>query len=149
MKKVFLFSLISLFAISCGTNAKDNTDQNVSSESSSINDSEVSIDTANAPIIALTNDTFSFGEAKEGDKVSHEFEFTNEGKTPLIISSVNASCGCTTPNYPKQPIKPGETSKIEVVFDTKNQPGMQHKVITMISNAHPNRTLFHLKGEVK
>src|SRR5690606_5707480 len=149
MKKVLLYSLVSLFVVSCGTNASDNTEQNVSSESASVHPTEVSIDTANAPIITISNDTFDFGVAKEGEKVSHEFEFTNDGNTPLIISSVNASCGCTTPNYPKQPIKPGERSKIEVVFDTKNQPGMQHKVITMFSNAHPSRTLFHLKGEVK
>src|SRR5690606_962638 len=149
MKKVLLFSLVSLFIISCGTNATDNTNENARLESSSVDANEVSVDTANAPIITMTNDTFNFGEAKEGDKVSHEFEFVNDGNTPLIISSVTASCGCTTPNYPKQPIQPGEKSKIEVVFDTKNQPGMQHKVITMFSNAHPNRTLFHLKGEVK
>jgi len=151
MKKILFISLISVIAISCGNNTNETAtgDGNTGNLSSEIVVAENEVDTANAPIVEVENDTFTFGEAKEGEKVTHEYSFTNTGKTPLIISSVNASCGCTTPNYPKQPIKPGETSKIEVVFDTKNQPGMQHKVITMISNAHPSQTIFHLKGEVK
>jgi len=153
MKKILFASLVSVIAISCGSNAKEtavNTEVEIAeAPHSDVSVEENLIDTVNAPIIEIENDTYTFGEAKEGEKVRHEYAFTNTGKTPLIISSVNASCGCTTPNYPKQPIKPGETAKIEVVFDTKNQPGMQHKVITMISNAHPSQTIFHLKGEVK
>jgi len=150
MKKLLIFSMVSLFAISCGSNAKETTNEgNEEAISSELSVTENAVDTLNAPIVQVENDTYTFGEAKEGEKVTHEYAFTNTGKTPLIISSVNASCGCTTPNYPKQPIKPGETAKIEVVFDTKNQPGMHHKVITMTSNAHPTQTIFHLKGEVK
>src|SRR5690606_26641838 len=111
--------------------------------------SEATADTTNSPIVSAENDTHDFGTVKEGEKVSHQYVFTNTGKTPLIISSVRASCGCTTPDYSKQPIKPGEQGKVEVVFDSNNQPGMQHKVITMTSNANPSQTIFHLKGEVK
>jgi len=152
MKKLLFFSLVSLFAISCGSNSNETstaTDENTEAINSELSVTENEVDTVNVPIVEVENATYTFGEAKEGDKVTHEYAFTNTGKTPLIISSVNASCGCTTPNYPKQPIKPGESAKIEVVFDTQNQPGMQHKVITMYSNAHPSQTIFHLKGEVK
>src|SRR5690606_24954141 len=103
----------------------------------------------NAPVVAVAEDTHDFGQANEGDKVTHVFEFTNEGQTPLIISSVQASCGCTTPDYPKQPIKPGESSKIEVELKTSKHPGMQHKVTMMSSNVTPKQTICQLKGEVK
>jgi len=151
MNKLLLSSIVSLFIIACGNNAKENKDvtANTNEVTTQQPSNEQAVDTLNAPIVELEADTYSFGEVKEGEKVKHEYAFTNTGKTPLIISSVRASCGCTTPNYPKQPIKPGEKSKIEVVFDTNGQPGMQHKVITMVSNAHPSQTIFHLKGEVK
>jgi len=152
MKNLFYLFILSLFVIACGNSTKESNQANLENQETTnleFSAEEVPVDTANAPIVELENDTYSFGEVKEGEKVTHEYIFTNTGKTPLIISSVRASCGCTTPNYPKQPIKPGEQSKIEVVFDSSNQPGLQHKVITMISNAHPSQTIFHLKGEVK
>jgi len=153
MKNLLLLLLsTSLFVVSCGSNTQEGSQG--SSDSTEAVTTEFStegavVDTANAPIVYQETDTYSFGEVKEGEKVSHEYAFTNTGKTPLIINSVRASCGCTTPYYPKQPIKPGENFTIDVVFDTSNQPGMQHKVITMESNAYPSQTIFHLKGEVK
>ncbi len=150
MKNLLLLVPVALLIVSCGGQASEREQNTAVAESSVADNSEQLAEVnENAPVVAVAEDTHDFGQANEGDKVTHVFEFTNEGQTPLIISSVQASCGCTTPDYPKQPIKPGESSKIEVVFNTSNQPGMQHKVITMISNANPNQTIFHLKGEVK
>lgn len=152
MKNLLLLFISGSFLIaSCSSGGQETQDTSDNSESSttSISSETLDIDTANAPIVYQETDTYSFGEAKEGDKVSHEYSFTNTGKTPLIINSVRASCGCTTPYYPKHPIMPGEEFTVEVIFDTENQPGMQHKVITMESNAYPSQTIFHLKGEVK
>lgn len=148
---ILLFSA-SFFVVSCGNSTQEGTQGNLDSAEAITPESSTEtavVDTANAPIVYQETDTYSFGEVKEGEKVSHEYAFINTGKTPLIINSVRASCGCTTPYYPKQPIKPGEEFTIDVVFDTSNQPGMQHKVITMESNAYPSQTIFHLKGEVK
>ena len=149
MKNLILVLSASFFLASCGS--QDSEQGNIDSTGSVATESsvEASVDTTNAPIVYQETDTYSFGEVKEGEKVSHEYAFTNTGKTPLIINSVRASCGCTTPYYPKHPIKPGEEFTIDVVFDTSNQPGLQHKVITMESNAYPSQTIFHLKGEVK
>ena len=145
MKNLLIVLLsTSFFAVSCGNGSQEGSQGNFDSAAET-----AAIDTANAPIVYQESDTYSFGEVKEGEKVSHEYSFTNTGKTPLIINSVRASCGCTTPYYPKHPIKPGEEFTIDVVFDTSNQPGLQHKVITMESNAYPSQTIFHLKGEVK
>lgn len=150
MKNLLLIVPMALLVASCGGQASERDDSSSAVESSVSNDAGQAVQAdENAPIVEVEEDTFDFGQAAEGDKVKHIFKFTNNGQTPLIISSVQASCGCTTPDYPKQPIKPGESSQIEVVFNTANQPGMQHKVITMVSNANPNQTIFHLKGEVK
>ncbi len=100
-------------------------------------------------MLALENDAFDFGEIKEGEKITHEFKFTNTGGSPLIISNVQASCGCTTPDYSKNPIAPGEAGMVKVVFNSAGQLGKQHKVITVTSNASSPNTLLHLRGEVK
>lgn len=152
MKNLILVLSASFFLASCGSGSQDSEQGSIDDSTGSVateSSVEAAVDTTNAPIVYQETDTYSFGEVKEGEKVSHEYSFTNTGKTPLIINSVRASCGCTTPYYPKHPIKPGEEFTIDVVFDTSNQPGLQHKVITMESNAYPSQTIFHLKGEVK
>ena len=64
---------------------------------------------------------FSFGKIIDGEIVSHEFEFTNTGKGDVIISNVHASCGCTTPDWSKDPIKPGETGMVKAVFNSSGK----------------------------
>lgn len=146
IKSIITILAVSVFAASCNSNA--NTKEDSSSVETESVESAETVTTASA-VVEVENDTYDFGIVDEGEKVKHEFVFTNTGEAPLIINSVRASCGCTTPNYPKEPIKPGEKSKIEVVFDTNNQPGMQHKVITMFANTTDSQTIFHLKGQVK
>lgn len=99
-------------------------------------------------VMEVQSDSYDFGEIKEGEKVEHEFTFTNTGNEPLIISKVQASCGCTTPEYSKNPIAPGEAGKVKVVFNSAGQSGKQHKVITVTSNAASPNALLHLRGEV-
>ncbi len=64
---------------------------------------------------------FNFGSIKDGEIVSHEFEFTNTGDGDVIISNVQASCGCTTPDWTKDPIKPGKTGVIKAVFNSSGK----------------------------
>jgi len=84
--------------------------------------------------IAFIEDHFDFGEITTGDIVSHSYEFENTGKKPLIIAKALTSCGCTVPNYPKQPIAPGAKGKILVEFDSKNKVGLQEKNILIYAN---------------
>jgi hypothetical protein len=65
-----------------------------------------------------TDTTFQFGKIMDGETVSHEFEFTNTGKGDLVVNNVKASCGCTTPDWTKEPIKPGEKGMIKAVFNS-------------------------------
>ena len=99
--------------------------------------------------ITFKTDTYNFGTINEGDSVSFEFTFTNTGKAPLILEDVTASCGCTTPYWPKQPIKPGQSSKINATFRSEGKSGEQNKMITIKSNAtEPTKRIF-FKGTVK
>ncbi len=100
-------------------------------------------------VLDVADDAYDFGVVKEGDKVEHEFIFTNTGSAPLIISNVQASCGCTTPEYSNTPIAPGDEGLVKVVFNSAGQVGKQHKVITVTSNAASKHTRLHLRGEVK
>jgi hypothetical protein len=101
------------------------------------------------PTITFTNKEHDFGTIRELDgAVSYEFNFTNQGKTPLILNDVKASCGCTTPSWPHEPILPGKTGSIKVSFNPKNRPGPFSKSITITSNADtPSMTLL-IKGVV-
>lgn len=110
--------------------------------------SDGKVDTSQLPKFSFVNDTYDFGQIKQGEKVSYSFKFKNTGNTPLIISSASASCGCTVPSYPEEPIQPGEESKIDVVFDSNGKMGMQTKTITLVSNTIPNTKVLYLRGEI-
>jgi len=84
-----------------------------------------------------------FGTFRESDgNIMHDFSFTNTGKTPLIINGVKASCGCTTPEWTREPLLPGKTGTIRVSFNPKGRPGSFNKTIQVTSNAEvPSMTL--------
>jgi len=91
---------------------------------------------------------YNFGDIKEGDLAEHIFSFKNSGNAPIVIDQVRASCGCTTPEWPKEPIMPGETSSIKAVFNSKGRPGNVYKTITITSNATETTKTLKLRGQV-
>ncbi|WP_339922924.1 DUF1573 domain-containing protein [uncultured Cyclobacterium sp.] len=91
--------------------------------------------TVNGPVITFESDSKDFGDIKQGDKVENVFKFENTGKTPLIISNVAATCGCTVPSWPKEPIAPGKTAEIKVSFNSAGKMGKQNSVVRIYSNA--------------
>lgn len=95
----------------------------------------------------FTTEIIDYGKVKQGSDGVRVFEFTNVGKSPLIITRVIASCGCTVPKKPKDPIMPGEKGKIEVSYDTKRLGGFS-KAITIFSNAKSSRKQIRIKGYV-
>ncbi len=101
-----------------------------------------------APTMKFETDQYDFGKIAQGEKVSYDFMFTNTGKTPLIIKDAVATCGCTVPEPPKDPIAPGAKSKINVVFNSTGKSGVQDKVVTITANTVPAQTQIHLIGEV-
>lgn len=99
--------------------------------------------------IQYENDKFNFGVTNEGEIVKHVFKFKNTGSEPLIISNAKASCGCTVPTWPKEPIPAGGDGEIVVEFNTKGKPGPQSKRVTVTANTNPTETFLEISGEVK
>jgi hypothetical protein len=92
---------------------------------------------------------WSFGDIREeAGPVSHTFQFTNSGSTPAVIDRVVASCGCTTPEYPRTPVAPGAKGSIEVTFDPRGMPGDFSKSIAVISGGGKSRDFLIIKGHV-
>ena len=101
-------------------------------------------------VIAVVGDAvYDFGRIKEIDgAVTHAFKIKNEGGTPLVITNVVASCGCTTPNWTKEPIAPGGVGEIKVTFDPAGRPTTFTKPISVYSNGKTGSFILTIKGEV-
>ena len=101
------------------------------------------------PVITFQKTTHDFGKINEADgRVTTVFEFKNEGMTPLVLTNVRASCGCTTPKWTHEPIEPGQTGEITVTYNPNGRPGRFQKSITVTSNAAEPTTRLYIKGEV-
>ena len=96
--------------------------------------------------IAFKSDSYDFGTVEEGPAAEHVFTFTNTGKEPLIIQRVQPSCGCTTPDWTKEPIAPGKTGMIKSSYGTQGRPGHFEKTMTVFTNAGTKMVTF--KGTV-
>ncbi|HSH19473.1 MAG TPA: DUF1573 domain-containing protein [Draconibacterium sp.] len=124
--KTFLFSVILFFTIALNGRAQ----------------------TADTTlIINFTGLEHDYGTIEQGSDGTHEFKFTNGGKTPLILSNVRSSCGCTVPSWTKEPVAPGKEGAIKVVYNTNNV-GNFNKSITVNSNAKYGVVVLHIKGNV-
>jgi hypothetical protein len=89
-----------------------------------------------------------FGTINQGDKVDYTFKFTNTGKNDLIISNAVGSCGCTVPEYPKEPVKPGKTGKIKVIFNSAGKSGQQTKTVTINANTANGTEKLTIKASI-
>lgn len=98
--------------------------------------------------IKFEKEEYNFGTIKQGDVVNYEFKFTNTGKEPLVITEAHGSCGCTVPEWPKEPIKKGQNAVIKVTFNSAGKLNMQDKTVTITSNAKSQSKVLHLKGNV-
>ena len=92
--------------------------------------------------------SYDWGTIPEGDKMTHVFKFKNTGTNDMIISDAHGSCGCTVPEWPKEPIKPGKMSQIKVIFDSKGKAGDQTKSVTITANTEPTNMVLMIKGKV-
>jgi hypothetical protein len=93
--------------------------------------------------------THNFGTIQQDSKNTKIFKFTNTGAEPLIIEDAKGSCGCTVPVYPREPIKPGDTGEIEVVYSPGKQQGSQNKTITITANTNPISTTLNITANVE
>ena len=100
------------------------------------------------PIIEFSNVVWDFGEIKQGESVDHVFQFINTGSEPLIISNAKGSCGCTVPEWPKEPIQPNSVGNIAVQFNSGEKKGRQNKTVTLTTNCTPNTTILRVVGNI-
>jgi hypothetical protein len=149
MRKItilFAFILSTSFFTSCkngGDATKKINQENIDNAKS--RDLEIEKGTA---YISFDKSEYDFGTVNEGDIVETVFKVTNTGKTDLVITNAQATCGCTIPVWPKAPIKPGETGDIEVKFNTNGKPNRQQKSVTLTTNTESGREILTIKGMV-
>ena len=139
MKKV-LFLTAGLFLATACNNAADRI------ENSAVPASEEMMEAL--PEIVFESEFHDFGEITEGMVVKHTFTFTNEGEGTLVISNAQGSCGCTVPDWPRQPIAPGESADINVSFNSTGRAGKQDKRVTVTTNAVPQTKVLNITSMV-
>ena len=142
MKRTFFiasFVAISLASCSSATDRIKSSDDAASGTEAMM---------AALPTIAFVEEFHDFGEVQEGEVVEHTFTFTNEGEGPLIISNAQGSCGCTVPDWPRQPIAPGQKGQIKVSFNSTGRAGRQDKRVTLTTNAVPQSKVLNITSNV-
>lgn len=129
-----------------------NTAQSLNNTPNPLVQEAVKIEKPKGPlsVISFNEETFDFGNIKQNSTDNkHVFKFTNKGSNPLIISNAKGSCGCTVPQFPKEPIPPGETGEIVVEYKPGKQKGNQRKTVTVTANTDPPDTRIAISAIVE
>jgi hypothetical protein len=162
MKKLVLLALPTLLLFSCGEGEKTQTSNRIATESpkvvaggnNSANNNAVNIE-AEIPVGSISTMEFDemefdFGNVFYPSENLHTFRFKNTGNEPIIIASAKASCGCTIPKKPEEPVMPGEYGELDVIFRPKeSQQGTPvTKRITVVANTNPKETYLNIKSNV-
>jgi len=130
MKKFILVLFVGFFALSMNAQTKEEIRKDFK-----------------GPVFQFENEVIDYGEIAQNSDGNRVFKFKNIGKSPLIITSVKGSCGCTVPTKPEEPIMPGETGEIKVKYAT-NRIGPFAKTVTITSNAFETKKIVRVKGRV-
>lgn len=101
------------------------------------------------PVAKFDATDFDFGTIQQGVKVEHTYKFTNEGTGDLVISDAKASCGCTVPDYTKEPVKPGDSGIVHVVFDSTGKSGDVSKTVTLTLNTEKGSEVVNFKANIQ
>ncbi|MFM2134785.1 MAG: hypothetical protein RL021_185 [Bacteroidota bacterium] len=149
MNRIIVITLITFSLFSCGNEKTPNMPENALSPDLVKNPASASGgDMKQVPVITFDTTRHDFGSVVDGEKVNFSFHFVNTGNADLIIRHCQASCGCTVPEWPKDPVAPGKEGYISVTFDSKGKSGMVNKTVTIIANTIPNTTTLSISGEV-
>ncbi len=109
----------------------------------------VTVDANSGSKIKFEKIEHNFGKIKEGTQATVTFAFTNIGSEPLVLNSVRASCGCTTPKWTKEPIAPGATGEVTAIYNSKGRPGNFTKTITVKYNGEEGAEFLTIRGFVE
>lgn len=106
------------------------------------------VERPNGPVMTFEEMEYNFGTIKQGESVTHIFKFKNDGKEPLLINTAVGSCGCTVPEWPKEPIRPNGNGEIKVTFNSTGKSGPQDKTVTITYDTDKTIVL-HMRGTVE
>ena len=138
MKYILLSSFILALIAGCDVRNKDRKGITTNIKEDSLKSTSVMI----------IDSSFDFGTKTEGEIIEFSYRFKNTGDFPLVVTNVSASCGCTVPEKPEEPVQPGETGYIKVKFNSDKRGGEVHKTVMVQSNANPEFPPLVLKGNV-
>lgn len=145
MKKSFIWVVTVLLFASC-----QNSDKSLPTD---LIENSTSIDSKGAPkeapLFKFEKMEYNFGKVTQGEKLTYTFNFTNSGKSDLLISQASGSCGCTVAEFPQEPIKAGGKGSIAVTLNTEGKKGPLDKTITIFANSYPSETVLHIKAMVE
>ena len=143
--RFFIIAFFSISLFSCSSSNKEE----ITTDDIYFDDGYNEHVRENMPKITFEEDVFNFGSILAGERIKHTYVFKNEGESDLIISSVDPSCGCTTPKgFTKEPIGPGQKGDISIEFDSTDKSGKIDKTITVYTNTSPNKSILYIKGNV-
>ena len=142
--RIILLALTVVFLASCGRNA----DRVPASVVNIPNTASGEMDNAKLPVMEFKVTEHHFGKIIQGEIVTYAFKFTNTGNGDLVIAGIDASCGCTASEYPRDPVRPGEESAVKVRFDSGGKKGFQNKTLTIAANTQPSQIVLTVKAEV-
>ena len=153
---IFFIMTICLF-LGCNNASNKISEKNNQSEIKKIespnnNINAQIVDGGGSAAFKFTNEgetVWDFGTIKQGDSPEFTFTFQNTGSEPMIISNAKGSCGCTVPQWPKEPIAPGATGEINVKFASGKKKGAQNKTVTLTANTTPPTTKLRVTGLIE
>ncbi|PLW98034.1 MAG: hypothetical protein C0593_06715 [Marinilabiliales bacterium] len=142
---ILLLLAVLIFGVGCGNNKKDSLPADIVTINKSADPDNIE---KKEPRIVFEKDTHDFGRVVQGEKVTYGFKFKNEGNKDLLIVKVNATCGCTVIDYPRDPIAPGAEGVLHVTFNSTAKKGLQNKKVTVMANTQPSNTYLWVKANV-
>jgi len=144
-KSVAMLAIASLALASCKKENAALTIDDATAKKAEIAHAE----SGKIPVIKFENASHDFGNIKAGEKVYYTYKFTNAGTGDLLITDAKASCGCTVPNYTKEPVKPGATGEVSVVFDSTGKSGAVSKTVTLTLNTEKGTETVDFKANIE
>lgn len=139
-KSILVLAMASLVAVACQKK------EEVTTQTPQV---EEVIEKTAITSLALSENHYNFGAIKKGETVQHTYEITNTGDNPLVISDVKPACGCTAPEFTKDPILPGQKGKIVLSFDSTNFDGLVNKQASVYANVEQSPIMLTFSAEVQ
>jgi Protein of unknown function (DUF1573) len=148
MKTYYLSFILILFTIlqACNSDDNQNKGEDISTdEIKNPNTLQENKDDEAYPVMTFETTYHNFGKIEQGEVVKYDFKFKNTGNAMLIITSVNSTCGCTVPSFPRDPVMPGDSGVISVEFNSRGKSNIQKKPITIMANTNPRETVLNIE----